>query len=115
MDLASGGERSTGRFGDKKMKLKWRASWCLHKNSNFNLVLKVAALFLLVGFCFGILFRSSADSLDRITADSLDRIGTPLLIDKNDVLKAPAAADVSPPAEGNSPNPIEDEVTGEGN
>lgn len=110
---AEGGERSTGRLRVKKMKLSWRASWCLHKNSSS--VLKLAGLFLLVGFGFRILSRSRTDSLDRIAAESLDRTETPLVIDMNYVPEPPATIAVSPPAKGNSPTPSEDQVTGEGN
>ncbi|KAK4742376.1 hypothetical protein SAY87_000377 [Trapa incisa] len=76
MDLASSKarERSMGWIRDKKMKLSWRASGCLHKNG--KLVLKLAALFLFVGFCVRILSPSSADSMDHTE--------TPLMIDKRD-------------------------------
>lgn len=115
MDLASAKERErgTGRLKDRKMKLNWRASWCLHKNS--NLVLKLAALLLLVGFGFRILSHSSTDSLDSITADSVERVETPLLIDGRDGPEPPVTADVSPPAEGKSRAPSQYQVTGEGN
>lgn len=115
MDLASAKarERGTGWIKDKKMKLNWRVSWCLHKNG--NLVLKLAVMFLLVGFGVRILSRSSTNSLDRITVDSLDRTETPLMIDKRDVPEPPVAIEVSAPAKGNLPATSRDQVTGEGN
>ncbi|XP_031391196.1 protein trichome birefringence-like 23 [Punica granatum] len=95
------GSRGADKLRDKKMKLKWRASSCLPKNS--SLVLKLAAVFLLLGFGFRILFRSYTDSLDRIEA--------PLMIDRRDIPEPAMTVDAAHPAEEESSLQSQDQVT----